>query len=94
MTEPIHKELIIAWANGAQIECYDISHKTWKYCKEPRWHPELKYRIKKENKTKKVFVNLYLNGTFEMFETASSAKQAANSKNLAIAIAQLVDIKI
>jgi len=46
-----HKE-IIAWANGAEIEC---QHKTfvgqdWEEVKEPMWLDDVNYRIKPQPK--------------------------------------------
>ena len=44
-TPHIHRDLIIAWANGAEIEFYEYSG--WKPCnKTPIWNPHDQYRIK------------------------------------------------
>jgi hypothetical protein len=45
--EHVHKDLIIAWANGADIEFYDGS--IWKWVdspSSPSWYPTTQYRIK------------------------------------------------
>ena len=42
-----HAELIIAWANGAEIEVND-SYK-WQEAKDPTWSDYFDYRIKPEN---------------------------------------------
>lgn len=44
-TPHIHKDLIIAWANGAEIEYYRAGL-GWEACRRPVWHAECTYRIK------------------------------------------------
>ena len=44
-----HADLIIAWANGAEIELLREDG-TWLYAKYPSWIPEREYRIKPEPK--------------------------------------------
>ena len=45
-----HADLIIAWANGAEIEYFDAPCYEWRTASEPWWHLENKYRIKPEPK--------------------------------------------
>lgn len=41
-----HAELIIAWANGAEIEFYSESNREW-FCEpKPNWVKSLEYRVK------------------------------------------------
>jgi hypothetical protein len=40
-----HKDLIIAWANGATIE-ERYGHLPWDQEDNPRWYPHYEYRIK------------------------------------------------
>jgi hypothetical protein len=40
-----HRDLIIAWANGAEIEVMDYADGEWYYCYNPTWRSE-DYRIK------------------------------------------------
>jgi len=49
MTPHKHRDLIIAWANGAQIQ-FKNSFNEWRDLKNnaPSWEPSLKYRIKPE----------------------------------------------
>ena len=49
MTRHKHADLIIAWANGAEIEVYDELDKTWTlvHRNDPNWCGD-KYRIKPE----------------------------------------------
>ena len=46
-----HKDLIIAWANGATIQV-KTSDGTWEQLNKPSWHLHLNYRIKPEEKKK------------------------------------------
>lgn len=46
-----HAELIKAWADGAEIECWSEFHSKWIYAPCPNWHESSKYRIKPEPKT-------------------------------------------
>lgn len=39
-----HYDLIVAWANGAQIESWDEGH--WYDCKTPAWEEHVTYRVK------------------------------------------------
>ena len=54
MTQPHpHKDLIIAWANGAEIE-FLLTEKIpqeWQPLKQPRWNLSTTYRIKPQTKT-------------------------------------------
>ena len=41
-----HKDVIIAWAKGAEIEGYDAPCDTWHLLHAPQWHSEAQYRVK------------------------------------------------
>ena len=41
-----HKDLIIAWANGAEIEYWERITESWKLNKNPEWRDSGTYRIK------------------------------------------------
>lgn len=45
-----HADLIIAWANGAQIQWQDPHDKIWCDIAHPGWGPYQEYRIKPEPK--------------------------------------------
>lgn len=68
MTQPHpHKDLIIAWANGAEIE-FLLTEKIpqeWQSLKQPRWNLSTTYRIKSKAKT--VHFALYYNGSSHTF---------------------------
>jgi hypothetical protein len=40
-----HADLIIAWAEGAEIQVYDKWEDVWHTLDTPGWDPELQYRI-------------------------------------------------
>lgn len=42
-----HKELIEAWANGAEIEYLNL-HIEWEYIGTPSWDENIRYRIKQD----------------------------------------------
>lgn len=41
-----HKDLIIAWANGAEIQMYSTLYVGWVDCPNPVWADCYEYRIK------------------------------------------------
>lgn len=49
-----HADCIIAWANGAVIECYRDDDKTWKFVANPSWSVTSVYRIKPEKKIEEI----------------------------------------
>ena len=48
-----HAELIKAWAEGAEIECYCRFTSRWFYKPNPNWSDSLEYRIKPKPKWEK-----------------------------------------
>lgn len=49
-TKPhIHRDVIIAWANGASLECRKDSNDTWRYIDRPAFYGDWQYRVKPEN---------------------------------------------
>ena len=69
MTQPHpHKDLIIAWANGAKIQCKDKNTDNKWFdvsANSPLWNDHLEYRIKPQTKT--VHFALYYNGSSYTF---------------------------
>ena len=43
-----HRELIIQWANGAEIEYRVGNFNSWEYTSSPKFHPSIQYRVKPE----------------------------------------------
>lgn len=65
MTHP-HKDLIIAWANGAKIQCKDKGDKWFDVStNSPLWNDHLEYRIKPQTKT--AHFALYYDGSSHTF---------------------------
>lgn len=54
-----HCDLIVAWANGAEIQFFDDGE--WIDCHEnsPKWHEEMRYRIKPKIVKYEGWVNIY-----------------------------------
>lgn len=46
MVPHIHRDLIIAWADGALIDCFYDGE--WHFSKNPTWSSALQYRIHQE----------------------------------------------
>lgn len=56
-----HRDLIIAWANGSEIEYLDVNG-NWKPTDTPEWYRQVEYRIKpvpKPDQVRTMFVELY-----------------------------------
>ena len=49
-----HRDLIIAWANGAEIEWYSVIASCWLYLKNPSWCETTQYRIKPTKSAKDI----------------------------------------
>ena len=46
MSKHVHCDLIKAWADGAEIEYYDVTNDRWDNISVPSWHTETAYRLK------------------------------------------------
>ena len=61
MTKHIHYDLILAWANGAEIECRSDGLR-WGRCQPtPIWYSDIEYRIKPQPKPNLVREALIVN---------------------------------
>ena len=49
-----HADVIIAWANGAEIECRGQPSRGWITATNPCWSEEYEYRVKRPSKKYKV----------------------------------------
>lgn len=49
-----HRDLIIAWANGAEIEHFNTCYDRWQRCASPSWNSEDQYRIKPSKSEKQI----------------------------------------
>jgi hypothetical protein len=52
-----HAELIKAWADGADIQCWDIAFQEWRNIAQPSWTDNLQYRIKLQPKIVKMYMH-------------------------------------
>jgi hypothetical protein len=48
MPKHVHCELIKAWADGKEIDFYDVDSNKWLTCEKPAWNKNIRYRIKPE----------------------------------------------
>ena len=65
MTKHKHCDVIKAWADGAEIECLkDIGSgpQFWEVIDYPRWDGSTNYRVKPQQQTRTVWVNVYREG--------------------------------
>ena len=72
-----HYDLIIAWANGAQIQ-YKNSFGDWGTTPNPPFYKDTKYRVMKEPKKVKVqgWINIYADGdTGNLYKTKEDAEK-------------------
>ena len=49
-----HADVIIAWANGAEIECRGQPSRGWITATNPNWNAEYEYRVKQPAKKYRV----------------------------------------
>jgi len=46
LTPHPHKDLIIAWANGEDIQWFNKADKFWIHTRKPSWSPDTEYRVR------------------------------------------------
>ena len=61
-----HADLIHAWADGAEIEFFDVTCNKWISPDAPTWYEGTQYRIKPKPKTKLIKFRNYLTKTFDV----------------------------
>ena len=54
-----HADVIIAWANGEEIEVMFTPSEGWVDTSKPKWHEQFEYRIKPKRVKKEGWVNVY-----------------------------------
>lgn len=75
-----HAELIKAWADGAEIQCFSEEIDDWLDISEaPRWWPTRQYRIKPEPKPD-VVLYMSINDSDDYFFTTSEKYDFDNLK--------------
>ena len=75
-----HKDAIIAWANGEEIEFRDPDFSTqWTPIKVPSWLPDTEYRVKPDPKesvhTYRIGVATYNDGAIYTFTADNEAEE-------------------
>lgn len=70
-----HKDVIIAWANGAEIECRNPAFsKEWEPVEFPTWSTNVEYRVKPKEETHSFRVAL-MHDTNVYFTTTADDKE-------------------
>lgn len=77
-----HKDAIIAWANGEQIEYYSESYKAWRECDSPSWLEFDKYRVKPKEVTRQFQVALFKYERSIYTSTADNSEQTKMLESL------------
>jgi len=72
-----HADLIIAWAEGAEIECLNENTHDWGLVPHPRWMGGYSYRIK-PREPRRFWVNVY-GGHKDGYASVYTLEQAAIS---------------
>ena len=54
-----HRDVIIAWANGEDIEYWSDTAEKWYEDNDPAWRDHMGYRIKPKRVKKEGWVNVY-----------------------------------
>lgn len=71
-----HADVIIAWANGAEIECRGQPSRGWITATNPCWSEEYEYRIKPP--AKKYRVALFESDTSVYYTSTADTPEDAN----------------
>ena len=72
-----HADVIIAWANGAEVEYWNESLREWREHDWPRWYEHLIYRIKAKRVKKEGWVNVYPSYCGSVHRTEKEANKSA-----------------
>lgn len=92
-----HKDLIIAWANGAVIEGRVNSSFPWVVVNNPSWKIDVEYRVRPKGKVKKYrFVFSYIEEPQRFFISSSFYvdKKEFLKRNQHVAYSQRIDASL
>jgi len=82
-----HADVIIAWANGAEVEYWNESLREWLVHDWPRWYEHLIYRIKAKRVKKEGWIGVHNEWTTErIYETEKACRADCNSSAVIIRI--------
>ncbi len=72
-----HADVIIAWANGEEIEVMFTPSEGWVDTSKPKWHEQFEYRIKPKRVKKEGWVNVYPSYCGSVHRTEKEANKSA-----------------
>ncbi len=72
-----HADVIIAWANGEEIEVMFTPSEGWVDTSKPKWHEQFEYRIKPKRVKKEGWVNVYPAYCGSVHRTEKEANKSA-----------------
>jgi hypothetical protein len=72
-----HADVIIAWANGEEIEVMFTPSEGWVDTSKPKWHEQFEYRIKPKRVKKEGWVNVYPAYCGSVHRTENEANKSA-----------------
>ncbi len=84
-----HADLIIAWAEGAEIEFKSVI--CWAPVKDPIWYMQGEYRIK-PRKPRRFWVNLYDDGSGAVHSEKKIADQLRCAHGETIEVIEVVEV--
>ena len=82
-TKHKHYDVIVAWANGEDVEYWNESFSEWREDDRPRWYEHLNYRIKPKRVKKEGWVNVYGLGSAYVWPTKEEADRKSNEIRVA-----------
>ena len=71
-----HKDIIIAWAKGAEVEYLAASSKSWKPIRKPSWYEKDTYRIKPAKSPTQLKVEELESKAAELLKAAKELKES------------------
>jgi len=77
-TKHKHADVIIAWANGEEIQ-YELKG-SWMDINDPDWYETINYRIKPKRVKKEGWVNVYETGYGNLFPTKEQADNCGSRR--------------
>jgi hypothetical protein len=80
-----HYDLIVAWANGAKIECKDYDRR-WYAINNPMWHDHTEYRIKPTPQQELAQPNIRISQLENQLQNARVLIKEQNKKIVDLAI--------
>ncbi len=86
-----HADLIIAWAEGAEIECLQVDTTRWVLLNSPQWCRCNTYRIK-PREPRQFWVNVYPDGSGAVHSEKKIADQLRCAHGETIEVIEVVEV--